>query len=358
MIRSSVLSKPIQNRVEYSKIPLVSVIIPTYKSQDFVVDAVKSVLAQTYAQYEVIVIDDGSTDGTKDMLRRFCSQIVYLRQENRGPSAARNAGIRIANGAYICFLDADDLWTPDKLEIQTAFMEQNRSIGLLFSDHEEFDREKILSRSFLAEKTFRSEIISHRPIREAFAKLVIENFISTPTVMVRRECLEKAGLFDESIRSVEDRDMWLRVSAHFGIACLPLILCKKRIHKGNISREPELASRGRVSVLENNRRRFPNLAPASIWNSQLADAYFQLGYILLAKDQRVEALLAGLRSLTHAMRQIVMNRPSSSYPWIMAFGLIPASLVGWRLARSLWRAQKILLGPPFKLVKKLVAPLV
>jgi hypothetical protein len=235
-------------------------------------------------------------------------------------------------------LDSDDLWALNKLDVQLHFMERNREIGLVFSDHEEFNTEEIVLKSFLAQKMFRADIVSQNPIQEAFRKLVIENFISTPTVMVRKGCFEKAGLFDESLRSVEDRDLWLRIAAYYKIACLPLILTRRRIHETNISRESDLSMYGRIKVLENNRRRFSYLAPAGIWNTILADAYFQFGYILLAKDKRKEALLAGFRSLLHAVTQLFRNGPSSSYPWIMAIGLIPATFLGWQMSRCLWQA--------------------
>src|SRR5882762_2853867 len=214
-----------------AKTPRVSVIIPTYNSGRFIVQAVQSVLDQTYRQFEIIVIDDGSTDATKDILRDFDGYIRYFYQENRGPSAARNAGIEIAGGDYICFLDADDIWMPNKLAVQLAFMAQYDDIGLVFSDEEEVDLDTGLHRSILAKTGFRSDIVSQIPMQDAFKKLLIENFIPTSTVMARTTCFIKAGLFDESLRVVEDRDMWLRIAAYFTIACVPVILGKKRAHE-------------------------------------------------------------------------------------------------------------------------------
>src|SRR2546428_514370 len=158
-----------------NKTPLISIIIPTYNSGRFVAQAVQSVLKQTYRCYEILVVDDGSTDETKDVLSKFGNCIKYIYQENRGPSAARNVGIKVARGKYVCFLDADDMWVPNKLKVQLAFIERDDGIGLVFSDHEEFDAEGILCRSFLAGKMFRSDIISPVPIKEAFKKLIIEN---------------------------------------------------------------------------------------------------------------------------------------------------------------------------------------
>src|SRR5262249_40573327 len=154
---------------------LLSVVIPTYNSDCFVAQAVQSVLDQTYHHREILVVDDGSIDKTKDILSKFGNSIRYLYQENRGPSAARNMGIKAARGEYVCFLDADDVWTPGKLELQLAFMEQNPTIGLVFADHEEFNTEGVVLKSFLGEKSFRNDLVLRQPIPNAFMMLVIEN---------------------------------------------------------------------------------------------------------------------------------------------------------------------------------------
>ncbi len=328
--------------------PLVSVVIPTYNSARFIAQAVQSVLAQAYHRYEIIVINDGSTDETKEVLRKFDSHIQYLYQENRGPAAARNAGIKVAQGEYICFLDADDVWLPNKLEVQLAFIEKNREVGLIFSDEEEWDGEKVLHRSLLAKMLFRSDVLSQMPIQKAFRKLLIEDFIPTSMVMVRKACFAKAGLFDESLKVSEDRDMWCRIAAYFGIACLPLILGKKRVHESNISDNAELTHRSRIKLWENKRLQFPSLAPADVLDNLLADACLQLGYILLAKDQRKEARQAGWRSLTYAIRHIIKRRSADRslpcYRWCLAIGLLPLTFLRWSITQSLWRVRNSLLA--------------
>ena len=127
-------TQPIANQA-----PIVSVIIPAYNAERFIPQAIQSVLEQTYQSYEIIVVDDGSTDKTKDILKEFEDKVCCIYQENQGPSAARNAGIKISQGRYICFLDADDIWTPDKLEVQVEFLECHPDISLVFSDHQDFD---------------------------------------------------------------------------------------------------------------------------------------------------------------------------------------------------------------------------
>ena len=325
-------------------LPLVSVVIPTYNSAQFIGEAVRSVLEQTYSHHEVIVVDDGSTDNSEDVLRLFGERIQYIHQENRGPSAARNGGIRLAKGDYICFLDADDLWLPGKLEVQVSFMERHKDLGVVFSDHEEFDSTGIVSESFIAAKNAYSEIVSSEPIKEAFMKLVMENFISTPTVMIRSCCFEKSGLFDETLKSVEDRDQWLRISAHFKIACLPAVVCKRRLHVANISREQEHSTAGRIKTLEKNRSSFPHLAPRAVWHCELGNAYCRLAYFRLQNNQRTKGLLAGLKSLAHGVGEILAGGSPVSYQWALGIGSILSALMGWRASKSLWRATSSLLG--------------
>lgn len=323
-------------------IPLVSVIIPVYNAEKFIGPAIQSVLNQTFSNYEIIVINDGSTDGTREVLKSFVGKIRYLSQKNKGPSAARNLGIQIARGDLICFLDADDLWVSDKLEVQVTFMENHPDIGLLCSDHEEFDHKRIVLQSFLKKKedSLGSNIIGKIPIDDPFLKLILLNFISTPTVMVRKKCFDKIGIFDESLRSIEDRDLWLRIAANFSIACLPGICCKRRVHQANISKNKELSLKGRIRVYERNWKLYPTLAPNCIWHSQLADTYCQLGYHLLQNNQRKSAMKLGFLSLKHLLQKgIGISIPRSPSLW-SSLGLLLASTFGWKISRALWKSLK------------------
>jgi hypothetical protein len=319
-----------------------SVIIPAFNAERFIGKAIQSVLDQTYRCHEIIVIDDGSTDRTKEVLKTFDGKIRCLYQQNKGPSAARNAGMQVAQGDLICFLDADDLWTPEKIKVQCEFMEQNPDIAFVCSDHEEFDADGIVLESFLRkkEKTLGPNIIGKNPVKDAFKMLLMMNFISTPTVMLRKSCLEKTGLFDESLWSIEDRDLWLRIAAHFPIACLPGVFCRRRVHHTNISKEKELSLRGKIKVLEKNWELFPSFTPSSLVRSLLADSYCQFGYLLLEKNQRWGALKAGIWSMKHTLLQAFDGSSCRSTPWWMSVGLIPAALLGWKLSRSLWQPLK------------------
>lgn len=322
--------------------PLVSVIIPAYNADQFIAQAIQSALNQTYRSYEIIVVDDGSTDTTKEVLATFGDNIHCLYQENRGPSAARNAGIKIAQGKYICFLDADDLWTSDKLRVQCEFMEQNQDVAFACSDHEEFDAGGIVLRSFLEKKeeTLGPNIIGKNPVENAFIKILSMNFISTPTIILRKTCLEKVGLFDEGLWSIEDRDLWLRIAANFPIACIPGICCRRRVHQANISKVKELSLSGKIKVLEKNWKLFPGLAPVGLWRSQLAECYCKFGYLLLEKNQRGSALKAGILSLKHIVLQGTSGPSCRETPWWMSVGLIPSALLGWKISRFLWHPLK------------------
>ncbi|MCA9467859.1 MAG: glycosyltransferase [Nitrospira sp.] len=323
--------------------PLISVIIPAYNAERFIHLAVESVLSQSYPPHEIIVIDDGSTDNTREVLKIFEGKVRCLYQENRGPSAARNAGIRVAEGDLISFLDADDLWTSNKLDSQYAYMMAHPEIAMVFSDHEEFNEKGMSLDSYLGTKlkSFAVFPIETGPIENAFEKLVVENFISTPTVMVRKACLEKTGLFDEEIWSVEDRDLWLRISATFPIACIPKKFCKRRFHQGNISRQQELTLQGRVRVLEKNRKLFRYLVPDAAWQSQLAGHYLDLGFLLLQKGRKWEAFQAGIKTLSYGLEGIAEEGLRVRLPVLFqGCGLLGATILGWRMSRYLWKPIK------------------
>lgn len=324
-----------------SPLALVSVIIPTYNADKFIEEAIQSVLAQTYRMYEIIVVDDGSTDNTKEVLRKYQDKIRCIFQANCGPSAARNAGIKIAQGEYICFLDADDLWTSDKLEVQVSYLNRYPDIAFVFSDHIDIKGDEPCSSTFLASKKVLEDLSTpDGVIPNGFVRLLQENFISTPTVIVKKICFDKAGLFDEELWSVEDRDLWIRMAANFRLACLPKVVCKRRVHQANISRQAELSLRSRITVFEKSWRMFSVLAPAKLWRDELADCYCKIGYLHLEKGQRRKALHAAFFSLIYALVGIIKERGISHYPWKLGLGLIPAAILGWQCSRHIFQWMK------------------
>jgi glycosyltransferase involved in cell wall biosynthesis len=320
--------------------PLVSVVIPTHNSGRFIVQALEGVLAQTYPHHEVIVVDDGSTDDTAELLRPFADRIRYHQQPNRGPSAARNAGIALATGALVCFLDADDGWLPDKLALQVAFMAAHREVGLAFADAEEWEGTEVRKPSLVSSAIYASDVLSQTPLNDAFRKLVMENFIPTSTVMVRKECFADAGVFDETLVSVEDRDLWLRVAGRWPIACLPRVVARKRRHDANISGNAEVALRSRLKVWNKARQQFPTLAPALVYHALLARTYQQLGYVALGRGEMAVARESGVAAIKHGIR----GRSSGVAGSV---GLFLISLLPWPMIRAAWRTKNRLSGKEF-----------
>lgn len=315
--------------------PRVSIVIPAYNSRQYIRASLESVLQQTYRDYEVIVVDDGSTDDTKAAVLAVDGRIRYLYQANQGPAAARNTGILAAKGELICFLDADDSWTPEKLRTQVDFMERNSGVGLVFSDEEEFDDEGVQCPSLLSTSRFHSEIIGGSAIGGAFQKLLEENFIPTSTVMVRTACFRTSGLFDVALKGPEDRDMWSRIAAYFPIACVDGLLGRKRVVAASVSRDVETTLRSRIRLWKKARRLFPDLATVRTVNALLAPTYVQLGFVLLKKNRTREARKAGFESFR------VTRDP---YQWMLATGVVVFSFTGSAFAESVFRTKRRLLS--------------
>jgi glycosyltransferase involved in cell wall biosynthesis len=220
---------------------LVSVIIPTFNNADFLVQAIRSVLAQTYQDFEIIVIDDASTDNTEQMLQSFAGRICYVRQDRGGPSVARNRGILQARGELIAFLDADDLWRPTKLARQVDYLDRHPEACLVYTDFTRGPQPGSNNQSRLRD-------FKPRDPADAFHSLLEENFIATPTAAVRRSALARSGLFDPTLRGSEDLDLWLRLAGHSTRAGKPghvsarsfgfidEILVDVRQHEANTSR--------------------------------------------------------------------------------------------------------------------------
>ena len=175
---------------------------------------------------------------------------------------------------------------------------------------------------------------------------LIENFVPTSSVMLRRSCVATTGLFDVALQNVEDRDMWLRVAAHFPIACLPQKLVRKRSHGGNISTRTEVALRARIRVWQQCRERFPALAPAPLCNQLLATTYQELGYILLAKGQGRDARRCAVASINSAARAVVATRSLFPYRWLLSITLLPLSFVRWEFVQAVWQLRNAVLRRP------------
>ena len=221
---------------------LVSVIIPTYNRWPMVREAVESVLAQTAGGYELIVVDDGSTDETRCRLADYGSRLAVLTQSRRGVSAARNLGARRASGKYLAFLDSDDLWHPCKLQRQLDFMERNPEIGICQTD-------EIWIRNGVRVNPGNRH---RKPSGDIFRASLELCLVSPSAVMMRRELFERVGGFDESLPVCEDYDLWLRIVKDTEIPLVPELLVTKRGgHADQLSRATWGFDRFRVTSIAN-----------------------------------------------------------------------------------------------------------
>lgn len=230
-----------------------SAIIPAYNCARYLAEAIASALAQDSVDLEVVVVDDGSTDDTQSILASFGDRIRTLRQENRGLPAARNTGILASRGELIAFLDADDTWERDKSRKQLAYLEANPACGLVFCDVFRMDESGRRIAPVLGDKA--KEV----PTGRCLERLFLGNFVLVPGVVVRRDVLERAGPFDESLRSVEDYDMWLRIAAIAEVGIVPEPLASWRERAGQMSRSRDRVLEYEALVLERALQRMPAL---------------------------------------------------------------------------------------------------
>jgi glycosyltransferase involved in cell wall biosynthesis len=220
----------------------VSVIIPTYNAARFVTTAIDSVLAQTFKDFEILVIDDGSTDNTREILEKYDSpQIHYLHKKNGGVSSARNYGIENSRGKYIAFLDADDLWLPEKLEKQVALLESNEEIGLCYVATERVN-ENLQTIGYVAANSYDDY---------CEALLLNLNIVtgSCSSAVVRREVVLQTNGFDVQFSTCADWEYWLRLSLLTQFAPIAEYLVKYRVVTGSMSSNPYVSKRDTLGVL-------------------------------------------------------------------------------------------------------------
>jgi glycosyltransferase involved in cell wall biosynthesis len=237
-----------------SAAPAVSVIIPAYNCAAYLPRAIESVLTQSFADFELLVMDDGSTDDTANVLDRYSAdrRVRFVRHaENTGPSATRNRGIRLSSGDLVAFLDADDEWARGKLEAQVTALASA-----------EADVCGVGCRWLMPGET--EVIVSKQPPYSGdglYRELLFKNTIpgSSSSIMVRRTCFDEVGLFDEELRAVEDRDMWLRLAARFRFAFVrePLVSINRRRMDSAI-RDPVRMAHGREGFLRKRERDMPS----------------------------------------------------------------------------------------------------
>ncbi|MBI4609350.1 MAG: glycosyltransferase [Candidatus Rokubacteria bacterium] len=267
-------------------------VIPAYNGALYIQEALDSVFRQTGVELEVIVVDDGSTDGTGEVVRNYRGgPVTYLRQPNRGNSHARNRGILASSGEFIAFQDQDDIWLDGKLAAQLPLFEGRPEVGLVYSD-----TYLLRDSRFLPDTIFR-RFSPHRG--RAFGELFLGSFIPMQTVVARRSCLEEVGLFNERLRIGGDYDLWLRVAARYELEFVRTPLAAYRIDGTGTSRNQEVALTEMIWILESISRDFPDLVGALGRRARrrLGDLHRQLGQVYLEAGNLERARQALQRSL-------------------------------------------------------------
>lgn len=299
----------------------VSVIIPAYNGAAYISQAIESVLRHGSADLEVIVVDDGSTDETSRVLEGFRGDVIVLYQENRGMASARNRGIRASSGEYIAFVDQDDYWLDGKLTAQLACFQGRPQVGLVYADA------FLLQDTHYLPQTFFTLCPPHRG--QVFDRLLLDSFIPIPTVVVRRECLENVGLFDERLRICADYDLWLRVAAGYEVDYVEVPLAVYRRHEGNTSKNAELALTEAIRVTETclSNPLMPTANPKLV-RSRLSMLRWQLGVAYLQNGDRKRAREEFVRAARLNLRFV---RPYIGYFLSLTFGK-----EGLSILRKVW----------------------
>jgi len=276
--------------------PKVSVIIPTYNYKHFIQKAIDSVLTQTYKDFEIIVVDDGSTDNTGDMIEsKYDRNVTYIYQDNKGASAARNKGIEASCGEYLVFLDADDYFLSSSIKERLTVLEDNKTIGWVYSRWQYVDTERnVLENAFpnapfAYKKKLRGNI---------FMDILSGALINTSSVLLRRTCAEDTGGFDHRLSAFQDYDFWLRVSHDHQVEYLDKVLVYITCHKDSISfTQPPYPSRAIINrkIEENYSNYLPELGLT--WRRIKASEFNYSGNSFLENGNLNEALREFKRSI-------------------------------------------------------------
>lgn len=238
---------------DLDKVPAVSVVIATYNRARFLPETIDSVRQQRFRDFELIVVDDGSTDETRQVLQSYGDQIRFFYQENRGPSAARNLGIRYARGTWIAIQDSDDLCTQDHLEILFDFVKKNPHHGMVFANGaylggRQHNRETIIPRA-------KSRRLAHDGL--TLVDLFDKSIVRLQGALILKECFQAIGGLDENLRICHDLDFFFRLLMRYPVAYLDHVVFLYRKHEGNITRDEELRLSENIRVIEKLLREYP-----------------------------------------------------------------------------------------------------
>uniref|UniRef100_A0A7C4RT37 Glycosyltransferase family 2 protein n=1 Tax=Desulfatirhabdium butyrativorans TaxID=340467 RepID=A0A7C4RT37_9BACT len=267
--------------------PLVSVIIPTYNRSAFLRNAIQSVLKQTFRNFEILVVDDASQVNVEQIIDELgdCRIRLFRHDRNRGEAAARNTGVLYAKGEYLAFLDDDDEWLAEKLEKQVSVLSNEPpSVGGVYTGF------------FVVDITDETLLYTKIPSISGtiYRELLRHNAIGTPsTLMIRRACIDRVGLFDGSIVYGVDHDLYLRIARYFTFACIPEPLVRYHVHDARMSNDPDVVLRGMKALTQKYGRERGGLVNRKV----LGCGYYDAGIACIDRNQRKRAQALFLRSI-------------------------------------------------------------
>ncbi|HSA05956.1 MAG TPA: glycosyltransferase [Candidatus Gastranaerophilales bacterium] len=255
---------------------MISIIIPAYNAENYIKNAINSVLNQTYQNFEIIIINDGSTDNTENVIKQFDdTRIKYFYQENQGVSSARNKGIELSQGEYIAFLDADDLWLPEKLQLQLDFLKKNPEISLVYSNLE-----------LIEESTGIKFIKTYDNFKNQ--KTLIKTLVLTPfnspipcSILLKKDVLLKAGLFDSNLSFGEDLELCIRIALISNLYCIqkPLAIMIRPKNSATRTMSPFKILQNNIYILNKFfNETDKNKIYSQYQNIAFAFAYFNIGF--------------------------------------------------------------------------------
>jgi glycosyltransferase involved in cell wall biosynthesis len=274
--------------------PKVSVVIPVYNREDLIARAIDSVLAQTYKDYEIIVVDDGSTDATRQRLERYGGRVRILHQRNRGPYAARNFALEHVRGEYVAFLDSDDVWHQARLERQVRLLDRSAAVALVYGDGNLMDEGAGRSLG-----TFFTRF--NEPKRgRVFKELVRGNFIPQSSVLVRRKCFAETGPFWELPVSA-DYHKWLQIAFHHPIDYVDDVVFTYHLHGSNLVRDRISQNRTDIRIYQYFLDSIADPETAKVLLGRLIEKQFVLGFVFCREGP------------TQLLRTLTTARPQSSF---------------------------------------------
>ena len=295
--------------------PTVDVIVPAYNAAQFLPAALDSVIAQTFADWRILLIDDGSQDDTPEIGRRYADRLgdrfCYLRQANAGLPAARNTAIRHATADLMALLDADDVWLPRRLELSVAAFAGRPHVGLAYGFVSRIDAGGRVLDTF-----------ARRP-RHAEGRIAPYIYMRAmdlpcPTITFRREAAQRAGMFDETMRASEDRDLWIRIALLYEVALVPEVIAFYRVSPQTMSTDPNRMFQAQMRVLDKHYG-----APGCGWRARkvgLGWSYRQRAEALAQRGQPWAALRSALKALAACPFDLHNLRTAASLalrtPWL------------------------------------------